>query len=317
MSANKFTSVITQMYAIVASYIYAEHCLAEKGINLEDLLADVNVSKLMEGNGKVVKEKAVKEVKEKVVKEKPIPLPFNGFKIGDKCCALQPNGGLYTQCTNDCADNMLVCVKCNSTNAVDTYGTIDQRMTAHAKGEVYVTPKGKKPTHYTAILKAKGLTEEAVRQAYPDIFFLDEHFVVPPVGEKPKGRPKTNKVVETVVNEQQQQQDEEEVVGEERAETMSAVTGISTLLNETDNENEPIIRTTAPAPPKVSKEDKELIKKEKERIKAEKEAEKERIKAEKEAEKERIKKEKEAEKQAKELEKARIKAEKEASKATK
>jgi len=124
------------------------------------------------------------------------PLPFSGNVNGDNCQALRQCGGIYSQCVN----NRVVddyCKSCNSktVDGVPEYGTIKSRLEAGLYE--YVDPKGRKPVHYTKIMKKYKITEEQVVEEAKKFGQIVNpiHFTVPETESVKRGRPKIDKPV--------------------------------------------------------------------------------------------------------------------------
>jgi hypothetical protein len=124
-------------------------------------------------------------------REQPkFPLPFSGKQIENCCVAIIYNKGLYSQCLNEPGSNDL-CVSCSKKAAktpfaVPEYGTVEARI---QKGEDYTDHKGKKPVHFTQVMKKLQLTEEIVLGEVTkyNIPFDTNHFSEQ---QEKKGRPK-------------------------------------------------------------------------------------------------------------------------------
>ena len=97
-------------------------------------------------------------------REQPkFPLPFSGVQIEGCCIAVLYNKGLYSQCLNDPGSDGL-CVSCSKKAAKTPfgkpeYGTIEARI---QMGDDYTDQKGKKPVHFTLVMKKMQLTEDFV-----------------------------------------------------------------------------------------------------------------------------------------------------------
>ena len=97
-------------------------------------------------------------------REQPkFPLPFSGVQIEGCCIAIVYNKGLYSQCLNEPGSDGL-CVSCSKKAAKTPfgkpeYGTIEARI---QMGDDYTDQKGKKPVHFTLVMKKMQLTEEFV-----------------------------------------------------------------------------------------------------------------------------------------------------------
>jgi len=120
-------------------------------------------------------------------KQPSFPVPFSGEMIENCCIAILPNKGLYSQCLNEPTSNGF-CSSCfkKFPNGNPTCGTVSFRI---EKGEDYTDPKGKKPIHFTQIMKKLDLTEEFVLSEVTKyhIPFDTNHFVEP---QTKRGRPK-------------------------------------------------------------------------------------------------------------------------------
>ncbi len=121
------------------------------------------------------------------------PLPYNGEFNAHHCLALRQNNGLYTQCTGPRKGGVSFCKSCISamqkTGAdVPEYGTITQRQAVGIYE--FVDPKGRKPVHYTKVMKKYKLTQERVEEEAGkfEIVIDPQHFVVPE-GDVKRGRP--------------------------------------------------------------------------------------------------------------------------------
>jgi hypothetical protein len=104
------------------------------------------------------------KVKQQPKREQPkFPLPFSGVQIEGCCIAILYNKGLYSQCLNEPGSDGF-CVSCSKKAAktpfgTPEYGTVEARI---QKGEDYTDHKGKKPVHFTQVMKKMQLTEEFV-----------------------------------------------------------------------------------------------------------------------------------------------------------
>jgi hypothetical protein len=150
--------------------------------------------------------KSSKNVEKKTAKKaanKPVamafPLPFSGVQKDECCRALRQNSGLYTQCANEKCESDRYCGQCSkqaekSETGEPEYGTIESRMLAGLHD--YVDSKGRKPVHYTKIMKKLNLTEAQVMELANkhDIKVDSSHFVAP-VDASKRGRPKSEKAV--------------------------------------------------------------------------------------------------------------------------
>jgi hypothetical protein len=124
-------------------------------------------------------------------REQPkFPLPFSGQIIDNCCLAVLYNKGLYSQCLNEpCSVGL--CSSCSKKAAKTPfgkpeYGTIEARI---EQGDEYTDYKGKKPVHFTQIMKKMQLTEEIVLGEVSkfNLHFDTNHFSEP---QTKKGRPK-------------------------------------------------------------------------------------------------------------------------------
>jgi hypothetical protein len=124
-------------------------------------------------------------------REQPkFPLPFSGQIIDNCCLAVLYNKGLYSQCLNEPGSDGL-CSSCSKKAAKTPfgkpeYGTIEARI---EQGDEYTDYKGKKPVHFTQIMKKMQLTEEIVLGEVSkfNLPFDTNHFSEP---QTKKGRPK-------------------------------------------------------------------------------------------------------------------------------
>ena len=124
-------------------------------------------------------------------REQPkFPLPFSGQQIENCCVAILYNKGLYSQCLNEPGSNG-ICVSCSKKAAktpfgLPEYGIVEERIT---KGEDYTDHKGKKPVHFTQVMKKMKLSEDIVLGEVKkyNIPFDTNHFSEQ---QEKKGRPK-------------------------------------------------------------------------------------------------------------------------------
>ena len=153
--------------------------------------------------------KSSKNVEKKTAKKaanKPVamafPLPFSGVQKDECCRALRQNGGLYTQCANEKGESDRYCGQCSkqaekSETGEPEYGTIESRMLAGLHD--YVDSKGRKPVHYTKIMKKLNLSEVQVMElADKHGIKVDSSHFVAPVDASKRGRPKSEKSVNSV-----------------------------------------------------------------------------------------------------------------------
>ena len=145
--------------------------------------------------------KSSKNVEKKSSKKEamPFPLPFSGIQNEECCHALRQNSGLYTQCANEKGESDRYCGQCSkqaekSESGAPEYGTIESRMSVGLHD--YVDSKGRKPVHYTKIMKKLNLSEAQVMELANkhDIKVDSSHFVAP-VDASKRGRPKSEKSV--------------------------------------------------------------------------------------------------------------------------
>jgi chemotaxis protein histidine kinase CheA len=308
-----------------------ELCASKYNFSAEEAIKELGVISVSVGSGKK-SVKNGKKVVNKVSSVKPsFPLPYNGEKNEECCCALRQNNGLYTQCTGARRGESPFCKGCASqmqkTGAeVPEYGTIEMRKAVDIFE--YIDPKGRKPVAYTKVMKKYKLTEEQVLEEAKklNIVINPEHFTQeeevkrgrPKTVEKePKekgtrGRPKkTNKVVEVdgdtedlfatlvaTANEEVEEDVKSEDLKKEKAE-------------QAKKEKEAKLAAEKAAKEAAKAEEKAA----KEAAKAEEKAAKEALANQKKKEKEeQAKKEKEAKLAAKEAAKSSKKSEKEADK---
>jgi len=285
----------------------------------------------------------------------PFPLPFSGALKEECCHALRQNSGLYTQCANEKCESERYCGQCSkqaekSETGAPEYGTIESRMSVGLQD--YVDSKGRKPVHYTKIMKKLSLTESQVMElANKHCIKVDSsHFVAPvdaskrgrPKSEKAansakarsgvKGRPKKEKKVVQIAGDEDDlfanlvaqanqvspadSDAEEEDAVEVPAEVAVEVAAVEVPAVEAPAVEVPVVEVPAVEVPAVEVAAAKVVKTaaDKAAEKADKDAQKAADKAAKEAEKEAQKAEKEAQKAA---EKAAKEAEKEAQKAAK
>ena len=139
-------------------------------------------------------------------------LPYNGENDSVKCCGLNKNHGLYTQCSSSRKEGESYCGKCckqalNNAHGLPDYGHIDNRVRCYERDEEFVDPSGKKPIAFLKVMSKLKLTEEQVREeALKQGVKLDpRHFLAKKSGRpakekvlkesKAKGRPKKSKKV--------------------------------------------------------------------------------------------------------------------------
>ena len=145
--------------------------------------------------------KSSKNVEKKSSKKEamPFPLPFSGIQNEECCHALRQNSGLYTQCANEKGESDRYCGQCSkqaekSETGEPEYGSIESRMSVGLHD--YVDSKGRKPVHYTKIMKKLNLSEVQVMELANkhDIKVDSSHFVAP-VDASKRGRPKSEKAI--------------------------------------------------------------------------------------------------------------------------
>ena len=93
-----------------------------------------------------------------------LPLPFCGKSVDGWCSGIRPNGGLYTQCSNEPDGDSPYCATCQrqaskNDHGLPNGGDIGERI---AKGSEWRCPKGKAPIRLANMLKKTGkeLTDE-------------------------------------------------------------------------------------------------------------------------------------------------------------
>ena len=93
-----------------------------------------------------------------------LPIPFCGKSVDGWCSGIRPNGGLYTQCSNEPDGDSPYCTTCKrqaskNEHGLPNGGDIGERI---AKGSEWRCPKGKAPIRLANMLKKTGkeLTEE-------------------------------------------------------------------------------------------------------------------------------------------------------------
>jgi hypothetical protein len=145
----------------------------------------------------VSSEKPKKQEKRAKAVKASFPLPYNGERLADCCCGLRHNNGLYTQCQT-VVDGGRFCKQCqilaDKNDGMPEYGTIEQR---EAVGIFeYVDPKGRKPVHYTKVMKKFKLTSEQVLDEAIkfSININKKHFEEPEVESNKRGRPKAEEI---------------------------------------------------------------------------------------------------------------------------
>ena len=268
---------------------------------------------------KVERKRPVVEKKPREVVARPaFPLPYNG-EFNEGCCfALRQNNGLYTQCQGIRKGESEFCKGCqvvaDKNSGMPEYGTIQQRQAVGVFE--YVDPKGRKPVHYTKVMKKYKVSEEQVLSEAGkfNIEVNPEHFVTietekrgRPASKKeknseakgPKGRPKKSKKVL-------------EISGDNEVSDLFAAMVLD-ASEESDDESV----AAMPSKKSVSEEEKVAKEAKKAEEKAAKEAKKAEEKAEKEAKLAAEKADREAKKETERLEREAKKAALEQEKAAK
>ena len=110
------------------------------------------------------KRSSVKKVKT-IVAKPAFAMPYNGEFAADCCYALRQNNGLYTQCQTVLKNGKSFCKQCQvladkGVDGVPEYGTIQQRQEVDVFA--YVDPKGRKPVHYTKVMKKLKVSQQQV-----------------------------------------------------------------------------------------------------------------------------------------------------------
>ena len=97
-----------------------------------------------------------------------LPMPFCGKSVDGWCSGIRPNGGLFTQCSNEPNGDSPYCATCQrqadkNEHGIPNGGDIGERM---AKGDDWRCPKGKAPIRLANFLKKSGkeLTAELRKQ---------------------------------------------------------------------------------------------------------------------------------------------------------
>jgi hypothetical protein len=101
-----------------------------------------------------------KLLKEEEKKKLKFKLPFCNEEIAGFCCAIRPNGGLYTQCMNVPGGADKYCKTCfkNVQDEVPQHGDISNRI----DNPDWVNDKGKKPVRYSKIMNKIKMNDEPV-----------------------------------------------------------------------------------------------------------------------------------------------------------
>lgn len=288
-------------------------CGARYNFNGEEAIRALNLE-----NVKVERRRPVVEKKPREVITRPaFPLPYNG-ELNEACClALRQNNGLYTQCQAIRKGDASFCKGCqvvaDKNEGMPEYGTIQQRQAVGVFE--YVDPKGRKPVHYTKVMKKYKVSPEQVLEEAGkfNINIIAEHLAMiesekrgRPASKKeknseakgPKGRPKKSKKVLEISGDNEVSDlfaamvlDASEDSDDESVATMPAKKSVV-------SEEEKVLKEAKKAEDKALKEAQRL------KEKAEKEAKLAAEKADREAKKEAERLEREAKKAALELEKA-------------
>lgn len=169
-----------------------ETCAIEYKFDAKQALLLLNV------NGTNTTGKKTTEKKAKPTKD-AFPLPYNGTMEESHCHALKNNGGLFTQCTSAKSDASSYCTGCiahmtKTASDKPECGTIEDRM--KVKLYEYTDAKGRKPIHYTKIMKKLKITQEMVIEeaTKKGIDISYEHFIEPE--NVKRGRPPSKEKVE-------------------------------------------------------------------------------------------------------------------------
>jgi chemotaxis protein histidine kinase CheA len=325
---------ISEMNAQMKSTLEMVKILSEKyGFDYQEAVGHLEeVSKLL------------KEEEDK--KKLKFKLPFCNEEIAGFCCAIRPNGGLYTQCMNVPHGTEKYCKTClkNAVNGEPQHGDISDRI----NNPDWVSEKGKKPLRYSKIMKNIKIDDQPVSQVEVEkeaarfgLTIPETEFEVeksrkgrPPKATSPKkdepakkrGRPKKEKPIANNTNEESgedliaklvaeaklendKESSEEETQEETQEEEASTKEALESPLDKSMDKVPNSITSTP-----ESHTQKQQKKHKPRKTKEEKDAEKIKAKAAKAAEKEAAKAAKAAEKEAAKAAKA---AEKEAAKAAK
>ena len=267
-------------------------CADKFGFSADEALSDL---------GGVLLFRLAKEPKQRREKiEKPsFPLPYSGELNANLCQALRQNVGLYTQCQS--AKKMgKFCKQCHvlstkSETGIPEYGLIEARKAAYDAGEEYTDPKGRKPVHYTRVMRKYKLTDAQVAAEIEKFGIgLDASHLVVPASEGRRGRPAAKAKEPKEAKGKGRPKKEKKVIQIEGDDDDDLFASLVASANADDNEE--LVKTSEE---KAEKEAKRL------QEKAEREAKLAAEKAEKEAKRA-------AEKEARELKLAQEKAEKDA-----
>jgi hypothetical protein len=251
-----------------------------------------------------------------------IPFPFSKHHIDTNLCqGLTFNHGLFTQCKKNKMDNGNYCNKCqteadSNASGEPNCGTIDNRINTGLMD--FRDPKGRKPVSFLKLLEKLNITREIAEEEAMkiDMTIDEEHFVIVEQEKKKGGRPKkTNKVVEA--------DDVEDLFAKltEEEETTNVETNVETNIETNVETNvETNIETNVETNVETNIEtnvDKKKRVKLTDQEKEQKRLEKEEKRLAKEQEKEQKRLEKEQQKLAKEQEKEQKRLEKEQQKLVK
>jgi len=292
-------------------------CASKYNFDAEEAIRSLGLEMVKLERKAPLKEKPEKGPKEAAPKA-AFPLPYNG-SVNDACCyALRQNNGLYTQCPLFPKKDGKFCKSCTRQMEkagadVPEYGTIEMRQAVGIME--YVDPKGRKPVHYTKVMKKFKITEEKAREESDklNIQLNAIHFEITDLDSK-RGRPsKAPKVPKDkgVKGRPKKTQKVLQILGDDDDDGDLFAELVAQANEETEDDQ------VKPKKAGKSEEEKEAERLAKEQEKAEKEAKRLQEKAEKEAAKEAERKAKEAEKAEKEAKRLQEKAEKEAEKAKK
>jgi chemotaxis protein histidine kinase CheA len=291
-------------------------CASKYNFDAEEAIRSLGLEMIKLERKAPLKEKPEKGPKEAAPKA-AFPLPYNG-SVNDACCyALRQNNGLYTQCPLFRKKDGQFCKSCTRQMEkagadVPEYGTIEMRQAVGIME--YVDPKGRKPVHYTKVMKKFKITEEKAREEADklNIQLNEIHFEITDLDSK-RGRPaKEAKVPKEkgVKGRPKKSQKVLQILGDDDDGDLFAEL-VAQANEETEEEQ------VKPKKAGKSEEEKEAERQAKEQEKAAKEAKRLQEKAEKEAAKEAERQAKEQEKAKKEAERKAKEAEKEAEKAKK
>ena len=289
-------------------------CASKYNFDAEEAIRSLGLEMVKLERKAPLKEKPEKGPKE-VAPKAAFPLPYNG-SVNDACCyALRQNNGLYTQCPLFRKKDGEFCKSCTKQMQkvgadVPEYGTIQMRQAVGIME--YVDPKGRKPVHYTKVMKKFKITEEKAREESDklNIQLNEIHFEITDLDSK-RGRPsKAPKVPKDkgVKGRPKKTQKVLQILGDDDDDCDLFAELVAQANEETEDD------ANKPKKAGKSEEEKEAERLAKEQEKAEKEAKRLQEKAEKEAAKEAERKAKEAEKAEKEAKRLQEKAEKEAAK---